>query len=273
MIDWRNILTTGKRGVAVEGQDDRVVIEAFLDAGEKQGHWNNWRNRLAIETAKGSKGVLNELDVTTEPDDVWAILDKEWRSEDSIAELENKYTRLLFLPRIMIENYAINPDELMVLLPSSRIKQIGEANLRQTIGDAVGDWVQHGALSQVLNERGARDFCTKTEGYPNRLLNAPVTDENEIESLLNAWHNQLDPTQIMPDYRERLTEFRRKSSSEQYHQCIEGKRFFQEIVVGKVLNRTANKKESGKWLEELFKASVPTQCPPDLIPILKKLIE
>ncbi len=264
------------RGVAVEGDDDRVVIEAFLEAGERDGHWNNWRNRLALEPAKGINGVLKELDDAPEPYEVWVIADRDWRPTDVIAELQGKYPKLLFLPRVMIENYAIDPDELVVLFPAKRLEQIGETNLRQTVESAVGDWLLHGALSQVLHEHGAGDFCTKTEGYPNRLLNpphAPVTDEADIEAWLRKWHDQLDPEKIMPAYRQRVNDFRNKSASEQYSNCIEGKRFFQEVIVNKIINRGATKRISGKWLEELFKANNVIKCPPDLIPILTTLLD
>src|SRR5258708_34808913 len=108
------------RGVAVEGKDDRIVIEAFLDAGETEGHWSDWRRRLAIEVGGGINQVLRELDAPPTPYEVWALLDQEWRPQGNITDLQSKYPRLLFLPRIMIENYAIDPDELVALLPPNQ---------------------------------------------------------------------------------------------------------------------------------------------------------
>lgn len=277
MIDWRQLLRAGMRGVAVEGKDDKVVIEAFLDAGEKQGYWQNWHSRLAIEAASGFPKALDELTRPQEYYDIWALLDREWRSADEIRRLQTNYPKLIFLPRLMIENYAIDPNELAALLPLTQLQKLPASTLAQTIEIALGDWLLHGSLSSVLYENGADSFCGRTTGFPNRLINppyAPVTDETEIKSLLSAWHDQLDPSRIMPAYRQRASDFMKVSRTEQYRLCIDGKEFFNQVVVQRVLNPKLGQKSRNDWWATLFEANAfSSACPTDLIPVLKQLIE
>src|SRR3990172_8657092 len=97
-----------KRKLFVEGKDDKKIITAFGDAGERNGRWPGWRSEVIIEIAEKYDRVINE----TANLDVWGLVDRDWRSDAEIAELQRDYPRLLILPRIMIENYLIDPNEV-----------------------------------------------------------------------------------------------------------------------------------------------------------------
>src|SRR5258708_1876349 len=87
MTDWRAILRPGQRGVAVEGDDDKQIIEAFLDAGMRSNLWSDWTQLLHVEPAGNFNNVLKEI----KPDQqgiVWDIVDRDWHSDEEIAELK-----------------------------------------------------------------------------------------------------------------------------------------------------------------------------------------
>ncbi|MHB8624980.1 MAG: hypothetical protein ACYDBJ_09325 [Aggregatilineales bacterium] len=276
MIDWRPLLRSGMRGVAVEGKDDKAALEAFLDAGQKEGRWARWDSKLAIVAAEGFQKALDELEQSPGHHEIWAVLDREWRPDQELQDLQATHTRLIFLPRIMIENYAIAPDELSLLLAPAQLSRIGTAKLQQIIEMELVSWLMHGALSRVLYENGAEDFCGKTSGYPNRLLNpphAPITRDEEITELLTQWHNQLEPQKIMRTYAQKRTEFNTAVRTDQYQFCIDGKLFFNQVVVQRILNPLLGQRKSSVWWDELFRLqNFAAPCPSDIAPILERLI-
>lgn len=269
-IDWQNLLRGGMRGVAVEGKDDQIAIESFLSAGERDGHWQNWRARLAIQRADGTSMVLKEVQRTDYM--IWGVLDRDWRPTEELAKLQSEHSRLLFLPRIMIENFIIAPDELLARLPPNQRERLKKSDFATLVEAERAVWVQHGALSGVLYERGAHQFCRGEEGFPHRLLAKPVSSKDEIKRQLEMWQEQLAPESLLPIYEERLAAFQRQTATNQYWQCIDGKDFFNQVVVQK-LNKFLRQSERNKWWEILFQHTVESPpCPPDLVPLLKRLL-
>ncbi|MCE7948058.1 MAG: hypothetical protein DYG88_11575 [Chloroflexi bacterium CFX4] len=269
-IDWQNLLRGGMHGVAVEGKDDQVALEAFLSAGERDGHWQNWRARLAIQRADGTSMVLKEVQRTDYI--IWGILDRDWRTQEELADLQQKHPRLLFLPRIMIENFILAPDDLMARLPPAQRTRLEGSNFKTSVEAERTVWIQHGALSGVLYERGAHQFCRGEEGFPRRLLAKPVSSKDKIKRQLEVWQAQLAPESWLPIYEERLVALQSQTATDQYSHCIDGKDFFNEVVV-RQLNRFLGQFGRDKWWEILFQHTAESPpCPPDLVPLLKRLL-
>lgn len=259
-VDWTRLGTT-KQGLAVEGQDDKRAIEAFLDAGEDH-YWNDWRSQLMVEVT-GSK-VLPELD----NERVWGLIDRDRRTADELKPLSERYPRLLILPRHMIENYCIAPDDLLTLLPPAQRERVPD--ISEKIEQHRDQWVQNGALWQTLAERGANQFCGGREtGYPMALLHTPVTERAAIERQLKDWHDQLEPVDILDAYESKLIDFRADQSAN-YTQHIHGKNFFHQIVVARVLNPSLGQRRANKWVSDLF--SGVRACPRDIVPLLQRLV-
>lgn len=260
MVDWTR-LRPGMRGLAVEGKTDKLIIEAFLDAGEKQGHWSNWRAVLSVEIAGEFQKVLSELE--KQLPQVWGLVDRDWRAETELSLLQTQHPQLLVLPRVTIENYCIDPVELDALLPTN----LRSPAIRSAIEAVLSEWIQHGALSLTLYENGAHQFCRGEKGFPRALIDSPVTDEAAILSHLIGWHNRLEPQSILVIYSAKLSAFQNRAS-DTYNLCIDGKKFFRQVVV-RVLNNALGQRDVESWISDLFQS--PTYCPADLIPVLARL--
>jgi len=256
-----------KKTLLVEGEDnkdgaklglDRKVIEAFL------GHINpTWQSTIQVESSKSSEKILRRLraDAT-----LWGLIDRDARTPQEIIDLQTELPNLLVLPRWTVENYFIVPDELVQMLPSSITTAI-------SLGDidiAKNDWIQHGALWQVLYENGAFHFCRGHEsGYPMALLAEPILNKAQVQSQLDLWYQRLLPSDILSRYERRLNEFTLHSDLAYTHH-IHGKNFFRQIVVSRVLNKGKDKKSVDSWLIDIVDNGI-TTCPPDIAPILQRL--
>jgi hypothetical protein len=227
--DW-SILGRSRRGLAVEGKDDKVAIEAFLEAGEQQGQWARWRERLVIVDVGSWAKVIDEIEGGNSA--VWGLIDRDWRTDKEIKELQSTHEHLLVLPRITIENYCVDPDELSHMLPSHLLGKL--PTLNAIIESHLDSWVHNGALRKVMHESGADDFCRGHDsGYPMALLHEPIRDEGAVEAQLREWHEQLNPQMVMSRYRTTLGVFR-KAPDQHYAHHIQGKHFFQQVVVSKI---------------------------------------
>lgn len=263
MVDW-SILGTSKKGLAVEGKSDKLAIEAFLDAGEAEGHWSNWRGQLIVEQTNGK--VTGELDSSNSQ--VWGLIDRDRRTDDEVSDLQARYHQLLVLPRFTIENYCIDPIEILEMLPATQRARV--PNLKDDIENHLEDWVKNGALWKVLSEQGAHDFCRGRErGYPMALLYIPVTVEADIEAQLSDWHQQLEPKQILGAYNNRVKDYL-ANTSDHYTLHIHRKNFFHQVVVQHALNPGIRSRSQDDWFADLF--SSVTTCPADIVPVLKRVV-
>ena len=255
-----------KKGLAVEGKDDKTIIEAFLEKGETKGHWSNWDKKIQIQELGGSNNVLSEIGKS---DRLWGLIDRDWRTDSEIEALQNQYPRLLILPRVTIENYLIAPDEVNAMLPLN--KKI--PNLAEEIARHVERWVQNGALHRVLYERGAHDFCRGVEGYPKALFTQPISDspydEAQLEQQLRSWHEQLEPRPIMDAYHRMLEGFLADEGNHYTHH-IQGKDFFKQVLINQIFRRTFGQKSEERWLQDLI-GGLP-DCPTDMIPLLAPVV-
>jgi len=270
VIDW-SILRPTQKGLAVEGQDDKLLVETFLDAGEKGGQWQDWRAKLVIRDSGGIKAVLAEVGRASIHNNIWGLIDRDWRTDNEISDLTGKYPQLLVLPRPMIENYCVDPDEFLSMLPKVQREMLNESETRSGVGNNLADWLMHGALYAILHENGAHDFCRGDSGYPNALLTTPpITDEGKIASILIGWHNQLEPTLLLKNYRQRAASLQHRTVQEHYRECINGKDFFNQIVVQQTLNKKFRQQDPDTWFKTLMSGC--TNCPSDFAPLMSRLL-
>jgi hypothetical protein len=269
-MDWNTILRPGMRGVVVEGPDDKRIIEAFLDAGTRIGLWDNWTLSLRIEVAGNFEKVIRELSDSANAGVVWGIVDRDWRTSTEVSQLQLQYPQLLFLPRIMIDNFYVDPDELLDLLPPTQRSGIDESLFRSQIERYLAEWIKHGALSRVLYENGAHQFCRGNTGYPKRLIDTLITDEQQIATILDQWRTQLDSQIVLSNFRTRISDFQQYPRHEQYRSCINGKIFFNQVIIPQILNRFFGQADRDTWLVRLFVA--PNRVPNDLEAIFRKLV-
>ncbi|GAB4546045.1 MAG: hypothetical protein OHK0023_05240 [Anaerolineae bacterium] len=175
-----------------------------------------------------------------------------------------------FLPRIMLENYLIEPSEVWSMIAPAQRERLNEADFKANNQSEVPKWLHHGALSAILYEQGAFDFCRGSEGYPKNLLNTLITDEEDIRSKIKAWRLKLAPNAMIKSYRERLAHFQRMDISLQAKHCINGKMFFAQVIVAEVLNKLISQEDESVWRENLLAEA--TTCPPDLVEILSRIL-
>ncbi|MDX2077814.1 MAG: hypothetical protein SFZ02_15410 [bacterium] len=256
MIDWN--LGNIPRGLAVEGDKDKIIIEAFLDAGER--NWSNWRSQVKIMPAGSKTKVIDEL----QPDksEIWGLIDKDSSSQKEIDELQAKHQNLLILPRWTIENYFIDPSDLVSLLPQN----LSLANITKTIDESKAEWLKRGALWHVFEERGLFG-----EHYPNPrgLFKTPMPNKDEIRHQLEAWNRQLNPDSVLSDYDEKLQEFY-NNPDKNYRLHIHGKKFFQEVIVQALNYGEKAPQDTITWIKQLLKRL--TDCPADIVPILRRVV-
>jgi hypothetical protein len=272
-IDWSE-LGRNQHGLAVEGKNDHTIIEAFLKAGEQNGHWANWRTRILIQAVGSWSKVVKELEspnrVPKYAGKIWGLIDRDWKTDSEVITLKQDHPRLLILPRIMIENYLIVPNELVNLFPTL---QHGKASdMKKYIEAELDHWVQNGAMWQTLHEEDADRFCRDKEdepGYPGALRKQPITKDSEITEILQEFQTKLDPNTILPAYHTKLKSFRSRSKEDRYRRCIYGKNFFNQVVI-QALNQIIGQQGAGDWVSKLIES--PPNCPTDLADTLKELL-
>lgn len=251
-MNWDDLLGIKPYGLAVEGKNDEIIIQRFLDMGGKSGHWQSWDARLVVKQVEGKANVFAEIE-KNEPR-IWGLIDRDAYSSTQIDDLQAKYPRLLVLPRWTIENYFIVPDELALLFP----------NIQPSIEAHRANWVKHGALWHVLQEQGVFE-----EDYPRKLFDVPIRNDDEIHALLHRWRNQIDPDKVLTTYSETRQQFSINNDKD-YTQHIHGKTFFGAIVkplIDSHIKPNLSKDKLKEKLVEQFR-----DCPADLVPILRRVM-
>lgn len=259
-------LGSRKRGLAVEGKRDKKAVEAFLDAGERAGSWANWRAKVIVAERGDSNKVLAELGSNGDSR-VWGLIDRDWRTDAEVVQLQNEHPRLLILPRTMIENYCIAPDELEAMLPPSKRFE----GLQTTITKHLDNWVQNGALWRTFHERGGFQFCRGHEaGYPMALLHTPVPQDNRIDEQVRAWHRQLEPNDLLAHYRRTVEAFRADDANH-FTWHLHGKNFFNQVVVRMLNTHFSRQSDADYWFNSLFESDM-MLCPTDLVDLFGVLL-
>lgn len=102
------------------------------------------------------------------------------------------------------------------------------------------------------------------------LLHQPIVSKKDIEAKLRGWHSKLRPTIILQNYHDQVKKFL-TDAGRNYARHIHGKNFFNQVVVP-ALNRHLGQQDRDKWLQDLFGSSANIPCPPDIVPVLKKIL-
>ena len=246
----------GRTVLLVEGNVDTGILAHFLTQISP-----GWDARIVLLPARFKSRVIEAIrDYHHE----WAgIVDiDEWSPDDVQKELENA-TRIKTLPRFCLENYFCVPEELWNALPPVQRQAIDNDphRLARPILEQLPDWVAHGAMWRVI--RGRRRGLLHESGFPAKLDHTPITDLNEIRAILTAWHEQLDPEQIIGEYREELKKAQRLTPDEQLKRYIHGKKFFKQVITH-TLNELFGQPTTGTWLQRLSRPDHEVAIPADL---------
>jgi len=254
---WVREIENQARGnlvLLVEGDSDVLLFRHFLAQ-----HRPGWEVRLHI-TPAGSKARVVTGVAVHRPDWIGVIDLDEW-SPDELQEAVARSPRLRSLPRFCIESYFCNAAELWTALPQPQRSRLGNdpKKLGAPLLDALPDWVAHGAMWRVLRQ------LHRVARLPTRLENEPVTDEVEIRRILQDWHEQLAPDQVLEQYHRQLDTARRLSQDEQLTRYVHGKKFYNQVVV-KTLNRLFSEQSADDWLQKFRDEKI--QPPQDLRELL-----
>ena len=249
----------GKGVLLVEGDTDIRMLAYFLESISP-----DWNARFGLFSANSKQNVLKAIK-TYHPE--WGgVIDQDEWSPTSVQRL-----RVKVLPRFCLENYVCVPEELWEALPQPQktVLTHGLEDVRQPLIQALPDWLAHGAMWRVIRRRHAR--LVYESDFPSEFDSRPITDEQEIRSILEAWHRQLDPEQILDEYRGELAAAKTKIEFEQLTQYVHGKKFFQQVVVP-TLNSLFGQANSDKWSERLTQSPAGLRIPHDLSLFLQDVL-
>lgn len=266
-VDFTSLLPA-QRCLVVEGKQDVKFIEAALTAGERVGHWDSWRSKIVVQSAGGIEEVWKQLDgLKTDvalQSRIFGLVDRDWRATSEInASIEKYQPQLLVLPRIHIDNYYVDPDEIHEMLPSQHREQF-LVSIHE-IEQALPAWIKQGAIAKTLFESGAEEFCGR--GGFKLLRRVPIPNDDDILAYLQRIHTAIEPQGIFQRYQQYLGEF--NTSATKYHHCVSGKLFFSEVILP-VLKKLEHGMDKDNWCEKL-RTNLPN-CPADLVPLLKMLL-
>lgn len=248
----------------VEGNTDLRILSYFLEQVSP-----GWAAQIIMLPAKRKSQVIEGIQ-TYHPEWVGIVDKDEWPVDRTVEVLQDT-PRVKALPRFCLENYFCVPDELWSALPSTSKQRLKnrQNSLKDPILALLPDWVAHGAMWRVIRKR--RTVLLQDSGFPAKLDRKPVTDLTQIRQILEAWHNQLDPKQIIADYEEELASAQKLSTDEQLQTYIHGKKFFRQVVVP-TLNRLFAQQSPRTWLERFSNSASGVTTPPDLYQFLQDVL-
>ena len=248
---------TGKRLLLVEGSDDVTAFSIFLE--KKRGN-QQWEQQWLLHPA-GNKKILLEM-LAAEPG--WTgLVDRDEWSDDAIALKQQELPNLVILPRFCLESYLIDPDELWEAFPQVQKDKIsgGVERLRAAILHEKAKWLRHGVLWSVINPlwSGLRAL-----GFKEALLDVDkAQDDTVIQTILNEWHQFLEPQQIFEAFQTLHATVNTKEVSEQLHRWIHGKLFYQSVV-HPALDQLLGQKAAEERRLKIFRTRT---LPDDLAPL------
>lgn len=263
--DWVGDLLSAygrKSLILVEGEEDVALYARMFDLIEP-----DWRRRFAVEHVDGKERVFRGCRRAPS----WrGLVDRDEWTEARIAKEQQETPTVRVLPRFTAQNYWIDPEELWALVPVAAKASVGEvqARLRAEIEDRRPAWIAHGAMWRIMLQRRAG---LSYLGFPQELVNRPVTDETQIMDILTRWHDHLEPETILIEYRAERDAALTQPTHEQYTQTIHGKRFFRQVVTP-VLNTVfrSPSKTAQAWSADLIAGT--TGVPSDLRSVLAELL-
>lgn len=252
----QQVAATGVRALVVEGEDDKMIVEAFLDKISPE----IWATKWCVGVSNGKQNVLKILDDQV----TWlGLVDRDEWSENAAnaaAGVASRAGRLHVLPRFCMESYFISPHDIWSALPAVQQKAIqdGEATVDAAIKTNSDSWLRHGALWHAVNPLWDG---LQSRGFKDRLLDhTNAQDDALIRQTLAGWHQFLDPQRIFTDFQTHLATARATGGEEQFRRWIHGKRFFNQKVVP-TLNQLLGQKSASNWYRDL---SITLPVPADL---------
>ena len=237
----------------VEGEDDQLWFEHFLDQ-----HSSGWRSKFAIFPAEGKQRVLHGIN-NYHPADWAGIVDLDEGFPDDIQNQMANSPRVRALPRFCLESFFIVPGEIWQVLPDAQKAQVDKAAWGNSIVSEIPAWTAHGAMWRVLRR------IYQNNRLPEGLDREPVTDRARILQILQAWHQSLDPAQVLNEYDRELVDAQRLSPDEQLKNYIHGKKFFRQVVIQR-MDHLFHGRGLDYWMEGFRISKI--QPPADLIILL-----
>jgi hypothetical protein len=239
----------GTQVLVVEGEDDRLFVEAMLDKIAP----GVWPARWTIGEAGGKGHVLSIL---REKTDWLALVDRDEWSATDIAEQQAEFpARLFILPRYCMESYFILPAEVWASIPTQQQHVGGGFSILETaIHSTLPQWLRHGCLWHAVNplQDGLRAL-----GFKDALLDlGRAQNDADIRQTLQDWHQYLDPVRIESEFRANLAAAQMVPVDERIKIWVHGKKFFEQHVVPE-LNQLLGQSSAKKWLTELRKDMPP----------------
>jgi len=248
----------------VEGDVDTRIVAYFLEQVSP-----GWETGVILLSA-GYKSRVIEGVRNYHPEWVGIIDTDEWTLDQVQREL-TQLPRVRALPRFCLENYFCVPEELWSALPLIQQEAVGNdpSRLAQPVLTLLPDWVAHGAIWRVIRSR--RTGLLNQSGFPAKLDNVPVTDLAEIRRILESWHAQLDPDQIINEYQQALDIAQRLTTDEQLKSYVHGKKFFNQVIVS-TLNQLFGQRDAYTWLQTFTQPPYGLNTPPDLEEFLLEVL-
>jgi len=145
----QQVAATGVQALVVEGDDDRLVVEALLDKVAP----GTWATQWCVGIAGKKQHTLQIVDDQT----TWlGLVDRdEWSDNAATAasQAPSRAGRLHVLPRFSMESYFVDPVELWAALPMIQQQSLngGQQALDAAITNDLDSWLRHGALWHTVN--------------------------------------------------------------------------------------------------------------------------
>lgn len=263
----------GKSVVLVEGDDDRLVIEAALKARRPSA-----LNRVAVVPMGGRDKVLEALaGEVVAPGaakgarfqeasvGVFAIVDRDvWTHEEVIARRAANHNRLFVTEGWCMENHLFDPDVLRgvvaEVLPDSTEADLALRSILTELESLRVGWVQAGAFWRVL--QGRRDHLHEglnqifgERKYGARLdfdaLEASAWPQNIVARLGAFDGAPFDPAALHKAIAEQARTDGMLAPEQQWLTAVHGKQAFR-LTLQETLKKTLkSRREKEQWLEIL----------------------
>jgi len=222
-----SIGATSKKAVLVEGEDDKIAYEFFLDK-----KYTNWEKLLLLYSMGGKGKVIKELKKSP---DFMGIIDKDEWLEADITKCKIELSNLAVIPRYFMDSYLIVPREIWKALPSGKKEQVKYDAFEKAILETIDDWTRHAALWHAVLPLY---HTLRNAGFNQIILEdiIRIRDESFIKEKLNEWYNSLDPAKTFEKYLALYTEIKELSVLERLHKWIHGKKFWEQHVSQKIVS-------------------------------------
>ena len=232
-------LKTGKRVLAVEGDDDKKVYRSWLEKLAPRGP--SFTDRLVIVDAGGRDQVLQGLiwyrDLATPPSgELFGLVDRDEWDAEAVAAKQAAIPRLLVNERRhCVESYFIDPSQIeaALLAKNDALYRPHIPAIRGVIESECEAWVDHWALWVTMCRVSRR---LSEELFPGHFHDqVPLPNDAEIEDRLQAWAGIVDAGATIEAFRQVRDAARARPAAEQFRGCIHAKKFLTRVVVPNTL--------------------------------------